>query len=450
MMPLLLLMQWLVGGAAQTQSECLTCTANAQVTGGVYCISTASKCTNSSTLCAQPQSSCATAQCCSAYFTQPDYCSFYHNTGTCQKQTNCALDWVRSTEGATGCAQLAADFRCCVKRPVGCTFRGNTGICTKQVYCNLAWVSQSTGAVGCENEPLDVRCCAQNTPKPTPFVPGPTSVPPVIPAPPAVVTSAPTTTAAPPTVPTTTALQIFTTGNKVADCTAVYRCPGGVCILDRQCACRLPAIQHPVLGCTQDEAISTQCRGRPCDSDPAAPYCAVFGDDAFCFAANGTFVPRARVEPTTTTLASVPQSGTDGGATTPTEGGFPLAAIIAIVVVVVVLALIAGVVGGVCVARKRRQNQIREQQQHFHGSTAAPAAKSHNSRSGKKGADDGNAIVMTTAAQNYAETTVAAGGASQATDYASMPGTSTTTTLKGPYMSDAAYIGDVKREQPLF
>jgi hypothetical protein len=443
LLPLLLV----AGARAQTASECLTCTANTGVTGGVYCIASGAKCVNSTALCAQPTSACTTTQCCTAYFTQPTYCSLYQNTGTCQKQVNCTLDWVRSTEGANGCGQLSFEYRCCVKRPTACSFRGNSGVCTKQIYCNnLAWVSQTTGAVGCESEPADVRCCAQNTPKPTPFVPGPTD--------PATTTTttttaggdAPTTTPAA-TPPTTTALQMFTTGNKVADCASVFRCAGGVCILDGQCACQLPLIQHPTLGCTQSEAISTPCRARPCNSDPAAPFCAVLNDDAFCFAANGTFVPRARFEPTISAPASDVHSNTIV-VTPDSDAGFPLAAIIAIVVVVVVLALVAGVVGAVCVVRKRRQSRISEQQQHFHGAAAAPAAKS---RSGgkKKDADDGNAIVMTAAAENYAETTVAKGGASQTTDYASMPGT-TTTTLKGPYMSDAAYIGDVKREQPLF
>jgi hypothetical protein len=437
--PVLLLV---AGARAQTLSECLTCVTNAGITGGQFCVANPSSCSGNASSCGV-FTACNTTACCMSRLQPAEYCSLYHNVGQCLKQANCALDWVRSTE-ATGCGHLSFEYRCCVKRPTACTFRGNTGVCTKSTHCTLAWVSQATGAVGCENEPGDIKCCAQNTPSPTPR-------PPSVPVPPNVVPTTTTTTAiiGPPTTtaPTTTALQIFTTNAKMADCSSVFRCSTGVCILDNTCACQLPLIQHPKLGCTVDESISTQCRSRPCNTDPVAPFCAVLGDDAFCFASNGTFVPRPRVVQTTDTAAP-PLSDSDTGAMPPRDsGGLDLGAIIGIVVTVVVLALIAGVIICVCLVRQRRQNQLSAQQKHFHGSSGAKSSPRQKNRG-----DDGNAIVMTTAAQNYDDHSSASSAKSSnksTTDYASMPGT-TTTTIKAPYMSDAAYVGDAKREQPLF
>jgi hypothetical protein len=139
----------------------------------------------------------------------------------------------------------------------------------------LAWVSQATGRRWLRERALATSGAVRKIrPSPTPFVLR--SLPPShpsCPAPPAVVTSAPTAIMRRrPTVrhrPRRCRSSPLATRWPTAR--AVYRCPDWrLHSRSHLCACRLPAhsASEARLHC-QDEAISTQCRSRPCDSDPA-------------------------------------------------------------------------------------------------------------------------------------------------------------------------------------
>eukprot|EP01108_Squamamoeba_japonica_P005182 TRINITY_DN4072_c0_g1_i4.p1 TRINITY_DN4072_c0_g1~~TRINITY_DN4072_c0_g1_i4.p1 ORF type:complete len:316 (+),score=129.11 TRINITY_DN4072_c0_g1_i4:55-948(+) len=88
-------------------------------------------------------------------------CQFNGKKGLCDVASKCsgASDaYISSADGATGCQNLPASHKCCIReagadisQPVPCTFDGTSGACRSTSTCDGSSHPSKTGAIGCES-----------------------------------------------------------------------------------------------------------------------------------------------------------------------------------------------------------------------------------------------------------------------------------------------------------